>query len=37
MKTGLESQNMTVRGFNGIFTGAVHAGFLITDGKSPGF
>lgn len=25
MKTGLESQNMTVRGFNGIFTGAVHA------------
>ncbi len=25
MKTGLESQNMTVRGFNGIFTGAIHA------------
>ena len=25
MKTGLESSNMTVRGFNGIFSGAIHA------------
>jgi len=25
MKTGLESSNMTVRGFNGVFSGAIHA------------
>jgi len=25
MKTGLEGSNMTVRGFNGVFSGAIHA------------
>ena len=25
MKTGIESSNMTVRGFNGVFSGAIHA------------
>ena len=25
MKTGLEGSNLTIRGFNGVFTGAVHA------------